>query len=60
MATLALPANTVRFYNDGPEAPQTSELQLAERHYRNAFLAGARDVAGWSVPNVFALAQIWD
>jgi hypothetical protein len=34
MATLFLPANTVRFYNDGPEAPQTPELQLAEWHYR--------------------------
>jgi hypothetical protein len=60
MATLFLPANTVRFYNDGPEAPQTPELQLAEWHYRQAFLAGAREVAGWSVPNVFSLAQIWD
>jgi putative DNA primase/helicase len=60
MATLFLPADTVRFYNDGPEAPQTPELQLAEWHYRQAFLAGAREVASWSVPNVFALAQIWD
>ncbi len=60
MVRLALPPGTVQFYNDGPEAPRTPELQLAERHYRDAFLAGAREVVKWTLPNVFLIYRAWD
>lgn len=43
---------TVRFYNDGPDRPATPELRAAERAYRDAFLAGAREAADWPFPDV--------
>ena len=36
-----------RFYHDGPDIPETPELQTAEREYRKAFLAAAREAANW-------------
>ncbi len=60
MVLLTLPSDTVRLYNDGPEPPQTPELQLAEWTYRNAFVTAAREVAGWSLPNVFTISEARD
>jgi len=46
---------TVRFYNDGPDWPTTLELLAAERAYRDAFLAGAREAAQWPFPDIEAI-----
>jgi hypothetical protein len=45
----------VRFYNDGPDWPTTPELFAAERAYCGAFLAGAREAAQWSIPDIEAI-----
>ena len=38
-----VPPNHTRFYADGPDWPQSPEQQAAERAYRDAFLAAARE-----------------
>ena len=60
MATLALPADTVRFYNDGPEHPLTGPQQVAEWHYRNAFHSGAKEVVAWDMPDPDAIYHAWE
>ena len=60
MATLVLPADTVRFYNDGPENPLTGQLQLAEWNYRDSFLAAAREVIEWDMPDPDAIYDAWE
>ena len=57
--TIALPPDTVRFYNDGPDWPTTPLLLDAERAYRSAFVAGAREVANWDSPDSAAIAEAW-
>lgn len=37
MSTLALPVDTVQFYNDGPDFPTMPLLMEAERAYRDGF-----------------------
>lgn len=59
MLTLALPADTVRFYNDGPEFPTTPLLQEAERAYREAFAIGASATASWKEPADDLLEAVW-
>lgn len=60
MATLALPADTVRFYNDGPEHPRTGPQQVAEWHYRSAFHAAAREVIAWDMPDPDVIDEAWE
>lgn len=60
MPTLALPANMVRFYNDGPEVPLTGPLQLAEWNYRNGFFGGAREVVKWDMPDPDEIEEAWE
>ncbi|MCA9208139.1 MAG: AAA family ATPase, partial [Planctomycetales bacterium] len=59
MPALALPPDTVRFYNDGPDWPTTPGLQAAERAYRHTFVAGARDVAQWDMPDPDMIDEAW-
>ena len=42
-----VPPNHVRFYDDGPDCPQSPERQAAEQAYREAFLTAAREAARW-------------
>ena len=60
MVTLNLPPKTVHLYNDGPEAPSTKALRLAERNYRKAFLAGAREVVAWDMPEPEMIDEAWE
>lgn len=60
MVTLNLPPKTVHLYNDGPEAPTTKALRLAERNYREAFLAGAREVVAWDMPDPEMIDDAWE
>lgn len=50
MTTLALPADTVQFYNDGPDFPNTPLLQEAERAYRDGFNVAANAAGSWRRP----------
>jgi hypothetical protein len=59
MATLALPADTVRFYNDGPDFPSSPLLLDAERAYRQAFAEAANLVAEWTTPDHEAIDAAW-
>jgi len=58
--TMALPPDTVRFYNDGPDWPTSPLLMDAERAYRSAFVAGAREVADWDMPDEDAIETTWE
>ena len=49
-----------RFYHDGPDIPETPELQTAEREYRKAFLAAAREAANWHEPDETVLKKAWN
>jgi len=60
MSTFNLPANTVRFYNDGPDFPATPLLLEAEQAYRQAFGQAASEVARWTKPNTVALKLAWE
>lgn len=60
MPTLALPADTVRYYNDGPDFPSTPLLMEAERAYRAAFAEAAGVVAEWDVPDCELIDAAWD
>lgn len=44
---MRLPPDHIRFYDDGPDWPCSPEQQQAELAYREAFLATAREAAGW-------------
>lgn len=59
MVALALPADTVRFYNDGPAFPTTPLLQEAEREYRDAFSIGASATASWKEVPDDLLEAVW-
>lgn len=59
MSEHALPADTVQFYNDGPDWPTTALLQEAERAYREAYAEGARDVAEWDMPDPEMIDEAW-
>jgi hypothetical protein len=59
MATLTLPADTVRFYNDGPDFPTTPLLMEAERAYRAAFAEAAGVVAEWDIPDCELIEAVW-
>ncbi len=50
----------VLFYNDGPDWPTTPELLAAERAYRDAFLAGAREAAQWPFPQIEVIDAAWE
>ncbi len=56
----ALPPNTVRFYEDGPDWPTTPERTEAELAYRESFVAAASEVAEWAAPDKDAIEQAWD
>jgi hypothetical protein len=45
----------VCFYRDGPDWPTTPKLLDAERAYRAAFAAGAREAAQWPFPDIEAI-----
>lgn len=49
--TLALPPDTVQFYNDGPDFPKTPLQMEAERAYRAGFLCSASTTARWRSPD---------
>lgn len=55
---IALPPDD-RFYRDGPERAATPEQALAERAYREAFLAAAREAAQWPALNLDAVRAAW-
>lgn len=46
-----LPAHTVQFYNDGPDAPWTPILAEAERAYGHAYSIGAWQTLRWQEPD---------
>jgi hypothetical protein len=48
------------FYNDGPDFPSTPELVAAEKVYRDAYLAGAREAARWQIPDAESIAAAWE
>lgn len=60
MVMLRLPPDTTQLYNDGPDFPLTGPLQLAEWNYRDAFLAGAREVIAWDMPDPETIQEAWD
>ena len=55
-----LPEDLVRFYQDGPDWPQTPEQQDAERAYRDAFLLSAREAAHWTSIDQGAIDRAWE
>ena len=55
-----IPAGYTQFYEDGPWWPQTPTQQLAEHAYREAFLAAAREAAGWIKVDQAAIQRAWD
>lgn len=55
-----LPDEFVRFYDDGPDWPNTDERQQAERAYRDAFLLSAREAAHWTSINKDAIDRAWE
>ena len=59
MAAPTLPADTVWLYNDGLEPPTTPVLLEAERAYRSAYLAAAREVASWDTPHDASIEHAW-
>jgi hypothetical protein len=59
MPTLTLPADTVRFYNDGPDFSSTPLLMEAERAYRSAFVEAANVVAEWDIPDCELIEAAW-
>ncbi len=59
MVTLALPADTVRFYNDGPDFPTTPLLTEAERAYRDGFRCVANLAPGWKRPPDDLRESLW-
>ena len=59
MNQLALPADTVRFYNDGPDFPTTPLLQEAERAYRQGFACVASSAASWKQPADDMRESLW-
>jgi hypothetical protein len=58
MATQAT-TDLVRFYDDGPNRPDTPLRMEAERAYREAFLAAANEAAGWVEPDELKLDAAW-
>lgn len=54
-----LPVDTVQFYNDSGEPPRTALLQQAERAYRDAYLAAAREVVAWDMPDPEVIDEAW-
>lgn len=54
-----LPPNTVQFSNDGGEPPRTALLQDAEREYRKSYLAAAREVVTWDMPDPEVIDEAW-
>ena len=59
MITITLPADTVRFYNDGPEFPGTPLLLEAEHAYRIAFSEAAAEVPRWGMMRDDLVEQAW-
>ena len=57
---LNLPEHLVRFYQDGPDWPQTPEQQDAERAYRDTFLLSAREAAHWKSIDKGAIDRAWE
>ncbi len=57
--TYAFPPDTVQFYNDGGGPPKTLLLQEAERTYRESYLAGAREVVTWDMPDPESIDEAW-
>ena len=49
MTTITLPADSVRFYNDGPGFPDSPLLLEAEKAYRTAFAEAAEEVVRWGM-----------
>jgi AAA domain len=56
---LNVPDGHVRFYEDGPDWPRTPVQQAAERAYREAFLAAAREAARWDKVDEAAIEAAW-
>ena len=54
-----LPAHTVPFYNDGPDAPWTPILAEAERAYRHAYSIGAWQTLRWQEPDDELIEKLW-
>jgi len=48
-----------RLYNDGPDWPDTPGKRTAERAYRSAFLAAAKDATRWSIPDEEKIQAAW-
>jgi hypothetical protein len=59
MTTITLPADTVRFYNDGPSVPNTPLLLEAEQAYRTAFAEAAAEVVQWGMMRDDLIEQAW-
>lgn len=59
MSTLALPVDTVQFYNDGPDFPSTPLLMEAERAYRDGFRCIANAAARWRSPPDDLRDSLW-
>ena len=59
MTTITLPADTVRFYNDGPGVPDTPLLLEAEQAYRTAFAEAAAEVVRWGMMRDDLIEQAW-
>lgn len=59
MTTITLPADTVRFYNDGPVVPDTPLLLEAEHAYRNAFADAVAEVVRWGMMRDDLIEQAW-
>ena len=59
MVALALPADTVRFYNDGPDFPTTPLLVEAERAYRDGFRCIAHLAPRWKHPPDDLRESLW-
>ncbi|TWU14745.1 hypothetical protein CA54_36140 [Symmachiella macrocystis] len=59
MTDLALPADTVQFYNDGPEFPTTPLLLKAEQAYREGFATTASAAASWKRVDEDMIEEMW-
>ena len=58
MSEMPLPYG-LRFYDDGLAFATTPLLQVAERAYHEAFVAAAREAAGWDPFDEGALVAAW-
>ena len=59
MSTITLPADTVRFYNDGPVVPDTPLLLEAEQAYRAAFADAVAEIVQWGMMRDDLIEQAW-